>query len=139
MQRAPFAKVKGVFCVKVLTNCAKRFIIMLEVNRAYGTRSAKADTEKRGVNPRRRNGTVNARSAKSGHRFRRFGGFPAGRYAVHKDVCTKAFGFGAFSYGGKIASKYQNAEQRCSILYSVKNDMLCSRNGNSSPWADCDI
>ena len=64
---------------------------MLEVNRAYGTRSAKADTEERGENPRRRNGTVNAQSAKSGHRFRRFGGFPAGRYAVHKDVCTKAF------------------------------------------------
>ena len=133
MQKAPFAKVKGAFCVKVLTNCAKRFIIMLEVNRAYGTRSAKADTEERGANPRRRNGTVNARSAKSGHRFQRFGGFPARRYAVHKDVCTKAKnGFGAFSYGGKAASKYQNAEQRCSILYRVKNDMLCSQNGNNS-------
>ena len=115
MQRAP-AKA-GAFCVKVLTNCAKRFIIMLEVNRAYGTRSAKADTEEWGANPRRRNGTVNARSAKSGHRFRRFGGFPAGRYAVHKDVCTKAFGFGAFLLQ-KPAGAY------APILYFVKNDML---------------
>ena len=85
---------------------------------AYGTRSAKADTEKRGANPRRRNGTVNARSAKSGHRFRRFGGFPAGRYAVHKDVCTKAFGFGAFLLQ-KPAGAY------APILYSVKNDVFC--------------
>ena len=89
---------------------------MLEVNRAYGTRSAKADTEERGVNPRRRNGTVNARSAKSGHRFRRFGGFPAGRYAVHKDVCTKAKKWLWCFLFVRTTGVYTP------ILYSVKND-----------------
>ena len=105
---------------------------MLEVNRAYGTRSAKADTEKRGANPRRRNGTVNARSAKSGHRFRRFGGFPTGRYAVHKDVCTKAFGFGAFCLCEMVGAY-------APILYGVKNDIPCLKSGNYSLRAECNI
>ena len=89
---------------------------MLEVNRAYGTRSAKADTEERGANPRRRNGTVNARSAKSGHRFRRFGGFPTERYAVHKDVCTKAKKWLWRFLFVRTAGVYTP------ILYGVKND-----------------
>ena len=58
--------------------------------------------------------------------------FPPGGMQCIKMFAPKPKGFGAFSYGGKIASKYQNAEQRCSILYFVKNDMLCSQNGNNS-------
>ena len=51
-----------VFCVNILTKSDKRFIIGLQINigiqehgfAGYFTRS----TEKRGANPRRRNGTV---------------------------------------------------------------------------------
>lgn len=92
---------------------------MLEVNRAYGTRSAKADTEERGANPRRRNGTVRcmffpigagapvtrvkpgkalrkewafAPRTESGYSVPIFSpAFPMGCMRVHKCVCTEAF------------------------------------------------
>ena len=81
-----------------------------------GSRRICAGTEERGVNPRRRNGTVRCMffpigagapvTRGSGEGFAErtgesprtesgysvpslFGGFPAGAYAVHKNVCTK--------------------------------------------------
>ena len=127
MQRAP-AKA-GAFCVNVLTNCAKRLIIMLEVNRAYGTRSAKADTEERGANPRRRNGTVRCMffpigagapvtrvkpgkalrkewafdpRTESGYSVPIFSpAFPMGCMRVHKCVCTEAFVASVLFYSGE--------------------------------------
>ena len=50
-----------IFCVNILTKSDKRFIISLQVNigiQEQGSHGIRASTEKRGVNPRRRNGTV---------------------------------------------------------------------------------
>ena len=111
----------------------------------------KTGTEERGENPRRRNGTVSAKNAPSAGRShstngwgrrervcgeshtaqvrifgsRGFGGFPAGRYAVHKQVCTKAKKALVLFYGGKQAIEYKRQSAR-SILYLVKNDKSCN-------------
>ena len=51
-----------IFCVNILTKSDKRFIISLQVNIGIFRNTARAgfarSTEKRGVKPRRRNGTV---------------------------------------------------------------------------------
>ena len=137
-----------IFCVNILTKRTKRFIISLQMNigiQEQGSRGICASTEKRGVNPRRRNGTVRCmffpmarrrgHSGETGEGFAERTGesphtksgysvpifspaFPAERMRVHKCVCTKAF-------VALVLFVYMNRRSVLIILYCVKNGVFC--------------
>ena len=114
-------------------------------------------TEKRGANPRRRNGTVRCmffptaqqrghsrergrlcgkNGRKSAHQVRIFGSVSFWRLS-RWDVCECINAFAPKRLWLRCFFILARRSGTAPILYCVKNDMLCSWNGNNSLSADC--